>query len=106
MGQQLLACCERGSEPCSQRRMPLFTRYCPVGKSRRLLCSSANDVAAAIEWVSGHSLRSSGGQPALVLCMMATTAHLFDGAGRLHEAERLIQQALLMEMPSAALRLA
>ncbi len=41
-------------------------------------------------------------QPVVALCMMSLNSIFLIGAGRLHEAERLIQQALLQEIPTGA----
>ena len=80
-----------------------FRAIVAVGKSVAYYGSSANDVAVAI--ACGYQailFAQEAGQLAVVLCMMATTALYLIGAGRLHEAERLIQQALLLEMPSGS----
>ncbi len=63
--------------------------------------SSANDAAAAIE--NGYQamlLTREAKQPAVTFAMISATAIHLIGAGRLHEAERLTQQALLPEIPS------
>ncbi len=44
-------------------------------------------------------------QPAVALCMRVSTVIPLIGAGRLHEAEQLIQQSLLQETPSGSPRL-
>jgi LuxR family maltose regulon positive regulatory protein len=61
---------------------------------------------AAIEY--GHQgtlLAQQARQSVVALAMRAVTALYLIGAGRLHEAERLIQQALLLETPSSGPRL-
>jgi LuxR family maltose regulon positive regulatory protein len=63
--------------------------------------SSANDVMAAIE--NGYQamlLTQEAKQPAVTFAMISATAIHLIGAGRLHEAERLTQQAMLPETPS------
>jgi len=59
--------------------------------------SSANDAVAAIQsGLQASSLAQSAGQTALAIVIMGTTACYMIGAGRLHEAQRLTQQALLL----------
>jgi LuxR family maltose regulon positive regulatory protein len=68
--------------------------------------SSMNDAVAAI--ACGYQailLAQEAGQPVVALCMRASTVIPLIGAGRLHEAEYLTQQALLLETPSDGSRL-
>ena len=69
--------------------------------------SSVNDAMAAIK--SGYQAvqlsEETRGQPAVTLCMIAATALCLIGAGHLHEAERLIQQAPQLETQSRGPRL-
>jgi LuxR family maltose regulon positive regulatory protein len=77
-----------------------------IAKSIAHYTSFANDVMAAIE--DGYQatlLAQEAKQPAVALCMRVSTVIYLIGAGRLHEAEQLIQQALLQEMPSGGPRL-
>lgn len=63
--------------------------------------SSANDAVAAIE--NGYQamlLTREAKQPAVTFAMISATAIHLIGAGRLHEAEQLTQQAILPETPS------
>ncbi len=69
--------------------------------SRACYTSSINDVGAAIKFGDqGARLAQQARQPAVALCMMSLNFICLIWAGRLHEAERLIQQALLQEIPS------
>jgi LuxR family maltose regulon positive regulatory protein len=71
--------------------------------ARAYYFSSLNDAVAAIK--NGYQavlLAQEAGQPPVVLAMMVTTALYLIGAGRLHEAEQLIQQALLLRAPSSS----
>jgi LuxR family maltose regulon positive regulatory protein len=78
-----------------------FRAIVAIGESIASYSSSVNDVIASIKY--GHQaalLTQEAKQPAVTLCMMAiATIHLV-GAGRLHEAEQLTQQALLLERSS------
>jgi LuxR family maltose regulon positive regulatory protein len=66
--------------------------------SRACYTSSLNDAVTAIKiGYQGVLLAQSAGQPAVALCMMSLNSIYLIGAGRLHEAERLTQQALLQE---------
>jgi LuxR family maltose regulon positive regulatory protein len=63
--------------------------------------SSLNDAMTAIKMgYQGALLAQQAGQPVVALCMMSLNSIYLIGAGRLHEAERLTQQALLQEPPS------
>jgi LuxR family maltose regulon positive regulatory protein len=65
--------------------------------------SSANDAVAAITYgYQAALLAQEAKQPVVTLCMMALTVIYLIGAGRLHQAEQLIQQAFLSEMPSSS----
>src|SRR6185369_2160399 len=66
-------------------------------------CSSVNDAAAAISYgYQAIFFTQEARQPVVGFCMIAITALYLIGAGRLHEAEQLIQQALLLQTPSDA----
>jgi len=56
--------------------------------------SSANNAVAAIEYgLQGSFLAQAADQRALAITIMGATAHLMIGAGQLHEAQQLAQQA-------------
>ncbi len=77
-----------------------------LAKSIAYYFSSANDVMAAIE--NGYQsvlFAQAAGQLALTINMMAMTALHLVGAGRLHEAEQLTEQAILLETRSGSFRL-
>jgi LuxR family maltose regulon positive regulatory protein len=77
-----------------------------IAKLLAYYISSVNDVVAAI--ACGYQtilFAQEAKQPAVVLCMTVSTVLPLIGAGRLHEAEQLIQQALLQETPSGSPRL-
>jgi LuxR family maltose regulon positive regulatory protein len=78
-----------------------FRAIVAIGKSIAYYSSSANDVVASIKCgYQAALLTQKAKQPAVTFCMMAiATIHLI-GAGHLHEAEQLAQQALLLETPS------
>jgi LuxR family maltose regulon positive regulatory protein len=83
-----------------------FRAIAAIAKAITYYNSSANDVVAAV--ACGHQaalLTQEAGQPAVAFCMMALTAVSLMGAGRLHEAEQLTQQAHLLEVPSGGPRL-
>jgi LuxR family maltose regulon positive regulatory protein len=83
-----------------------FHAIVAIGQSLASYGSSANNAMAAIEYgYQGARLAQEARQPAVALSMNAVTALYLIGAGRLHEAERLIQQALLQETPSSGPRL-
>ncbi len=82
-----------------------FRAIAAIGKSIAYYSSSANDAIATIE--NGYQaalLTQEARQPAVTFCMMAITAIHLIGAGRLHEAEHLTQQAILLERQSGAPR--
>ncbi|HEX3642220.1 MAG TPA: LuxR family transcriptional regulator, partial [Ktedonobacteraceae bacterium] len=59
--------------------------------------SSANDAAASLErGLHGSALAQTAKQPAVAIAFMGTTARFMLGAGRLHEAYQLTQQAILL----------
>ena len=67
----------------------------------RACYTSLNDVVAAIKFGDqGAWLAQQASQPAVALCIMSLKFVYLIWAGRLHEADRLIQQALLQEIPS------
>ncbi len=78
-----------------------FRASAAIGKLFAYSSSSANDAMAAIE--NGYQailFTQKAKQPAGTLSMISTTVIHLIGAGRLHEAEQLTQQALLPETPS------
>ena len=80
-----------------------FRAIVTIGKSISYYTSSANDAVAAIK--NGYQaawLTQKAKQPyAATFSMMAATLIYLIGAGRLHEAERLIQQAFQQETLSS-----
>jgi LuxR family maltose regulon positive regulatory protein len=69
--------------------------------SRACYTSSLNDAVTAIAFgYQSALLAQQARQPVVALCMMSLNSIYLIGAGRLHEAERLTQQALLQETPS------
>ena len=83
-----------------------FRAIVAIAKTITYYSSSVNDAVAAI--ACGHQaglLAQEAGQPVVAFCMMGLTAISLIGAGRLHEAEQLTQQALLLETPSGSSRL-
>jgi LuxR family maltose regulon positive regulatory protein len=83
-----------------------FRAIVAIGKLYAYSSSSANDAVAAIE--NGYQavlLAQEAKQPAVALSVMNTTVIHLIGAGRLHEAEQLTQQAILLETSSGASRL-
>ena len=75
-----------------------FRAIVTMAKAIASYSSSANDVAAAIAYgCQATLLAQEAKQPAVVLALVVPTVLYLIGAGRLHEAERLIQQALLHE---------
>ena len=105
MGQQLL--------PLLNRLLALFSpenaafrAFVALAKSITYYSSSANDIVAAIACGYQATLIAQETKlPAFALCMSVLTVIPLIGAGRLHEAEQLIQQALLQETPSGGPRL-
>jgi LuxR family maltose regulon positive regulatory protein len=80
-----------------------FRSIVAIAKTVASYCSSANDAIAAM--ACGYQailLAQEAGQPAVALCMRASTIIPLIGAGCLYEAEQLIQQALLQETPSGS----
>jgi len=78
-----------------------FRAVVAIGKLFAYSSSLANDAVAAIE--NGYQavlLTQEAKQPAVTFAMISTTAIHLIGAGRLHEAEQLTQQAILPETPS------
>ncbi len=75
-----------------------FRAIIAIGKLLAYFSSSANNAMVAIECgYQGVLLAQMARQPTVALSMKADTAmHLIE-AGRLHEAEQLTQQALLLE---------
>jgi LuxR family maltose regulon positive regulatory protein len=69
--------------------------------------SSVNDAMAAIRsgYQAAQLSEETRGQPAVTLCMIAATVLCLIGAGHLHEAEQLIQQAPQLETQSSGPRL-
>jgi LuxR family maltose regulon positive regulatory protein len=77
-----------------------------LAKSIASYSSSANDAVAAIE--NGYQsvlLAQVAGLPALAINMMAMTALHLIGAGRLHEADQVTKQAILLDTQSGGSRL-
>ncbi len=76
-----------------------FQAIVTIGKSISYYTSSANDAVAAIKYgYQAAWLTQKAKQPhAVTFCMVAATLIYLIGAGRLHEAERLIQQAFQQE---------
>jgi LuxR family maltose regulon positive regulatory protein len=77
-----------------------------LGKAITFYYSSANNASASIE--NGYQaalLTQEAGLPVVALCAMGSTAIRLIGAGRLQEAERLIQPALLQAVRSGDPRL-
>ena len=93
-GQATLACCERAealllAENAAYHPLLAFT------KSHVCYVSAINDIVAAIE--NGYQAircAQAAGLPALTLTMMACVTYPLLAAGRLHEVERLTQQAV------------
>ncbi len=80
-----------------------FRAIVAIGKSIVYYGSSLNDSVAAIEYgYQAILLTQEARQPVVTFCMIAITALYLIGAGRLHEAEQLIQQTLLLQTPSEA----
>jgi LuxR family maltose regulon positive regulatory protein len=78
-----------------------FKSIISIGKLFGYSYSSANDAVAAIK--NGYQavlLAQEAKQPVVAFSMTSTTAIHLIGAGRLHEAEQLLQQAILWETPS------
>jgi LuxR family maltose regulon positive regulatory protein len=78
-----------------------FKSIVSIGKLFCYSYSSANDAVAAIK--NGYQavlLAQEAKQPVVAFSMTSTTAIHLIGAGRLHEAEQLLQQATLWEIPS------
>ena len=69
--------------------------------------SSVNDAMTAIRsgYQAAQLSEETRGQPAVTLCMIAATVLCLIGAGHLHEAEQLIQQAPQLETQSSGPRL-
>jgi LuxR family maltose regulon positive regulatory protein len=67
---------------------------------------SVNDVMVAIEWgYQAIHLTQEARQPAVTFAVMGETVISLIGAGRLHEAEQLMQQVFLLEARSGGPRL-
>ena len=81
--------------PCSQQTISSFVHTSPVPSFVAFYASSANDAVAAIEsGLQAGSLAQAAGQTALAISIMGTTAMYMIGAGQLHEAQQLTQQAM------------
>jgi ATP/maltotriose-dependent transcriptional regulator MalT len=73
-----------------------FHAIIAIGKSIAYYNSSANDIAASIECgYQAALLTQKANQPIVRLNMIAITAIHLMAAGRLHEADRITQQAIL-----------
>ncbi len=83
-----------------------FHAIAAVGNSRAYYTSSLNDAVTAIE--NGYQatlLAQQARQPVVALSIMSLNLIYLIGAGHLHEAERLIQQAFLLDTSSGGPRL-
>jgi LuxR family maltose regulon positive regulatory protein len=83
-----------------------FHAVAAIGKLFAYSSSSANDAVAAIE--NGYQailFMQEAKQPAGIFVMASITGVHLIGAGRLHEAEELIEQVLLQETQSSSSRL-
>jgi LuxR family maltose regulon positive regulatory protein len=83
-----------------------FRTIAAVGKSRAYYASYLNDAVTAIE--NGYQavlLAQQARQPVVALSIVSLNSIYLIGAGRLHEAEQLIQRTLLQEIPSGGPRL-
>jgi LuxR family maltose regulon positive regulatory protein len=99
-GPATLAVAEQALALLSPENIP-FRAIVALAKSITYYGSSANDVTASI--ACGYQailFTQEARQPVVTFCMIATTALYLIGAGCLHEVDRLIQQALLLQMPS------
>ena len=104
-GPTTLALAEQALALLSPENIP-FRTIVALGKTITSYSSSANDAVAAITYgYQAALLAQEAKQPAVALCMRVSTVIPLIGAGRLHEAEQLIQQALLQETPSGSPRL-
>ncbi len=78
-----------------------FRAIVAIGKSIAYYLSSANDIEASIKWGYQAALfTQEAKQPIVGLNIIAITAIHLMAAGRLHEADRITQQALLPETSS------
>ncbi len=104
-GQTALALGEQALEHLSPENAA-FRAIVAIVKVVAYYSSSANNAIAAIECGYQAILFSQEArQPAVTFCMIAATVIYLIGAGRLHEAEQLTQQALLLEPQSSGPRL-
>ena len=69
-----------------------------IAQQQAFYVSSANDAVAAIQsGLQAESLAEAAEQTTIATAVMGTTIMYMIGAGRLHEAQRLSQQAMLLE---------
>jgi len=102
-GQAVLSLCEQAlaiisAENCFVRAQvaiaQIITSY----------ASSENNAVSAVQYgLQGVSLAQTTGPPPLIICMMGTTIYYMIGAGRLHEAQQLSQQAIRLGTKPGAL---
>jgi LuxR family maltose regulon positive regulatory protein len=104
-GSAAFALAEQALALLSPENLP-FRAIVALGKAIASYSSSANDAMAAITCAHQAAVLSQETrQPTVALFMRAMTTVYLIGAGRLHEAEQIIQQALLPEMPLSGPRL-
>jgi LuxR family maltose regulon positive regulatory protein len=99
-GQVTLALCEQALAFLSTENAAFRAVAC-LTQLLTYYISSANDAVASIK--SGYQailFTQAARQPAVTVTMMALTTISLIGAGRLHEAARLTQRALLLKTPS------
>jgi LuxR family maltose regulon positive regulatory protein len=95
-GQTILALCEQ-AEGLLTAQNAAFRVVVAIAKLLTYYTSSLNEIGVAIECgLDAIRLSQATGQCALAVMMMTFTATFLITAGRLHEAERLTQQILLL----------
>jgi LuxR family maltose regulon positive regulatory protein len=95
-GQTVLSLCEQALALVSAENY-LVRVQVAIAQIIASYASSENDAVAAVQYgLQGVSLAQTTGQPTLVICMMGTTVYYMIAAGRLHEAQQLTQQAILL----------
>ena len=89
-----LLLCQRALALLSPENLAART-FVAWAQLRSLYASSANDAVAAVQCgLQSGSLAQTAGKPALAIGAMGATAMYMVGTGRLHEIERLTQQAI------------
>jgi LuxR family transcriptional regulator, maltose regulon positive regulatory protein len=95
-GQAALSLCQKALSLLSAKNS-MARAQVSIAQLQACYVSSANDAVVAVQsGLQAGSLAQAAGQTTFAITVMGTTAMYMIGTGRLHEAERLSQRAILL----------